>query len=49
MTPYEAVYGQKPLSVTLYLVGTSKVQVVDQTLPIREVIFYILNDNLVEE
>jgi hypothetical protein len=26
MTPFEAVYGQKPLSVTSYLLGTSKVQ-----------------------
>jgi hypothetical protein len=32
MTPFEAVYGQKPPSVLAYLPGTSKVQVVDQTL-----------------
>jgi hypothetical protein len=34
MTPFEAVYGQKPPSVLSYLLGTSKVQAVDQTLTI---------------
>jgi hypothetical protein len=47
MTPYEVVYGQKPLSVTSYLPGTSKVQAVDHTLHTREAILHILKDNLV--
>jgi hypothetical protein len=34
MTPFEAVYGQKPPSVLSYLPGTSKVQAVDQTLTV---------------
>jgi hypothetical protein len=34
MTPFEAVYGQKPPSVLSYLLGTSKVQAVDQTLTV---------------
>ena len=32
MTPFEAVYGQKPPLVLSYLLGASKVQVVDLTL-----------------
>jgi hypothetical protein len=34
MTPFEAVYGQKPPSVLSYLPGTSKVQAIDQTLTV---------------
>ena len=47
MTPFEAVYGQKPPSVLSYLLGTSKVQAVDQTLTVREDILHTLKDNLV--
>jgi hypothetical protein len=47
MTPFEAVYGQKPPSVLSYLSGTSKVQVVDQTLTVREDILRTLKENLV--
>jgi hypothetical protein len=47
MTPFEAVYGQKPPSVLSYLLDTSKVQVVDQTLIVREDILCILKENLV--
>jgi hypothetical protein len=47
MTPYEVVYGQKPLLVTSYLLGTSKVHVVDNTLHTREAILHTLKDNLV--
>jgi hypothetical protein len=32
MTPFEVVYGHKPPSVLSYLLGTSKVQAIDQTL-----------------
>jgi hypothetical protein len=46
MTPFEAVYGQKPPSVLSYLPGVSKVQAVDQTLTIREVILRTLKENL---
>jgi hypothetical protein len=47
MTPFEAVYGQKPLSVLSYLPGTSKVQAVDQTLTVRGDILRTLKENLV--
>jgi hypothetical protein len=47
MTPFEAVYGQKPPSVLSYLPGTSKVQAVDQTLTVREDILCNLKENLV--
>jgi hypothetical protein len=36
MTPFEALYGQKPPSVLSYLPSTSKVQAVDQTLIVQE-------------
>jgi hypothetical protein len=38
MTPFEAVYGQRPPLVLSYLPGVSKVQVVDQTLTVQEAI-----------
>jgi hypothetical protein len=47
MTPFEAVYGQKPPSVLSYLSGTSKAQAVDQTLTVREDILRTLKENLV--
>jgi hypothetical protein len=47
MTPYEVVYGQKPLSMTSYLLGTYKVHVVDKSLHTRESIFHKLKDKLV--
>jgi hypothetical protein len=47
MTPFEAVYGQKPLSVLSYLSGVSKVQVVDQMLTVQEAILRTLKENLV--
>jgi hypothetical protein len=47
MTPFEVVYGQKPPSVLSYLPGVSKVQVVDQTLTVREAILCTLKENLV--
>jgi hypothetical protein len=47
MTPFEAVYGQKPPSVLSYLPGVSKVQAVDQTLIVREAILCTLKENLV--
>ena len=47
MTPFEAVYGQKPPSVLSYLPGTSKVQAVDQTLTVRGDILRTLKENLV--
>jgi hypothetical protein len=47
MTPFEAVYGQKPPSVLSYLPGPSKVQVVDLTLTAREAIVRTLKENLV--
>jgi hypothetical protein len=47
MTPFEAVYGQKPPSVLSYLPGVSKVQAVDQTLTVREAILRTLKENLV--
>jgi hypothetical protein len=47
MTPFEAVYGQKPPFVLSYMPGVSKVQVVDQKLIVREAILHTLKDNLV--
>jgi hypothetical protein len=47
MTPFEVVYGQNPPSVRSYLLGISKVQVVDQMLTIREAILRTLKENLV--
>jgi hypothetical protein len=47
MTPFEAVYGQKPPSVLSYLQGASKVQAVDLTLTAREAILRTLKENLV--
>jgi hypothetical protein len=47
MTPYEAIYGPKPLLVASYVQGTSKVLAIDRTLHTREAIIYILKDNLV--
>jgi hypothetical protein len=49
MTPFEAVYGQKPPSVLSYLPGTLKVQAVDQTLTVQEDILCILKEKLVME
>jgi hypothetical protein len=47
MTPFEAVYGQKPPSIFSYLPCVSKVQAVDQTLTVQEAILRTLKDNLV--
>jgi hypothetical protein len=47
MTPFEAVYGQKPPLVLSYLLGASKVQVVDLTLTAREAILRTLKESLV--
>jgi hypothetical protein len=47
MTPFEAVYGQNPLSVLSYFRGVSKVQAVDQTLTVHEDILRTLKENLV--
>jgi hypothetical protein len=49
MTPFEAVYGQKPPLVLSYLLGASKVQVVELTLTTREAVLRTLKDNLVVE
>jgi hypothetical protein len=47
MTPFEVIYGQNPPSVLSYLPGVSKVQAVDQTLTVREVILRTIKENLV--
>jgi hypothetical protein len=47
MTPFEAVYGQKPPSFLSYLPGASKVQAVDLSLTTREAILRTLKENLV--
>jgi hypothetical protein len=47
MTPFEAVYEQKPPSVFSYLLGVSMVQLVDLTLIGREAILCTLKENLV--
>ena len=47
MTPFEEIYGHNPPSVLSYLLGVSKVQVVDLTLTAQEAILRTLKDNLV--
>jgi uncharacterized protein YbcI len=47
MTPYEATYGQKPLSVTSYLLGTSMVQSMNNSLNTNESVIHTLKENLV--
>ena len=47
MTPYEVVYGQKPLLVASYVPRTSKVDVVDRTLHTKEANICTLKENLV--
>jgi hypothetical protein len=49
MTPFEAVYEQKPPSVLSYLPSVPKVHAVDQTLTAREDILHTLKENLVME
>jgi len=45
-TPYEVVYGQQPPRIIFYLLGTSKVQVVDSLLEIRDGTLAYFKDNL---
>jgi hypothetical protein len=47
MTPFEVVYGQKPLSVLSYIPRASKVQEVDKTITVYPAILCALKDNLV--
>ena len=47
MTRFEVVYGQKPPSILSYLLGTSKVQAIEQTLTVREDILHTLKENLI--
>ena len=46
MTPYEAVYGQRPPTVITYLPGTSKVQSIDTMLQGQTATLAALKDNL---
>ena len=46
MTPYEAVYGQQLPSITSYLPGTSKVQVVETLLHNHQLTLATLKANL---
>jgi hypothetical protein len=47
LTPYEAIYGPKPLSMASYLLGTSKLHAIYRTLHTKEAIICVLDDNLV--
>jgi hypothetical protein len=47
MTPFEAVYGQKPPSVLSYLPRCLEGPGVDLTLTAREAILHTLKENLV--
>jgi hypothetical protein len=38
VSPFEAVYGVSPPSMTFYILGTAKIQAVDKLLHTREVI-----------
>ena len=46
MTPYEASYGTKPLSVASYLRGSSNIHAMDSTLHTKSTILYTVKDNL---
>lgn len=46
MTPYEVVYGKKPLSITSNLLGISKDQIVETLVQMREWKLEALKDNL---
>jgi len=46
MTPYEVVYGPKPLSMASYVPSTSKVHAIDRMFHTKEEIICILKDNL---
>jgi hypothetical protein len=46
MTQYEAVYGQRPPTITTYLLGTSKVQSIGIILQGRITTLATLKDNL---
>lgn len=47
MKPYEVMYGKKIFSVVSYVLGTSKVDALDNTLHNKESILRTLKDNLV--
>jgi hypothetical protein len=47
MTPYEIVYGKKPMLVASYVPTTSKFHALDKTLHTGEAITHILKDNLI--
>ena len=47
MTPFEVIDGQNPPFVLSYMSSVSKVQMVDQTLTVREAIICTLKENLV--
>ena len=46
MTPYKAIYGKQPPSLTSYLAGTSKVQEVETLLKNHEWTLASLKDNI---
>lgn len=46
MTPFKVVYGISPPSLLAYILGTSRVQVVDKYLCDRDVILCELHHNL---
>jgi hypothetical protein len=46
MTPYEAMYGQSPPTITTYITGTSKVQYIDTMLQVHTTTLEALKDNL---
>jgi len=46
MTSYESIYGQNALSMASYVLGTSKIYVVDRVIHTREASICILKYNL---
>jgi hypothetical protein len=46
MIPFEVVYGQHPSTLTIYILGTSKVQSIDTILQGRTTTLAALKDNL---
>jgi hypothetical protein len=46
MTPFEALYGRSPPSVTSYISGSAQIAAVDDTLTRRMQLSHLLKENL---
>lgn len=48
ITPYKTTFGKKPPSIPQYLIGTSNIDVVDDFLTSREIVFAMLRKKLLK-